>query len=77
LSKENDWRVFTMNNRVAVENIILKLRTWCPECQSQLSVKLSYPFRDYTMRVIIECPGYYNSRPGTCTWSGLYMELPE
>jgi len=63
------------------ERVIDRLLSWCPECQSKLKIKISYPFRDYTMRLDINCN--YSSRDERtgevwrCTWQGIYMEMKE
>ena len=61
------------------QDVISRLKSWCPECQAQLEIKISYPFSDRTMRLDIDC-NYYSRDDRTgevwrCSWDGIYMEL--
>ena len=57
------------------ERFIERLMTWCPECQAKLKIKISYPFRDWTMRIDIDCNDYDPDTGWRCDWSGIYLEL--
>lgn len=67
-----------MNKR---DEMISKLRAWCPECQSKLKIRHSYPFHDNTIRITIDCNYYSVDKLGKiiwrCEWNGIYMELAE
>lgn len=63
------------------ERVISRIMSWCPECQTPLKFKISYPFDSNTMRIDIDCDYYsrddFTGTVWKCDWDGIYMEMKE